>query len=61
MKVDKLLNMLAKASSELDKEIILVPRLIHIGKPPEYYLSKARNLLQAAITNVLLAWGEDDG
>ncbi len=57
--MELLVKALKHSSDELDEVIKNTPRLITIGKPPEHYLAKARNLLQAAITNILLAMEVD--
>ncbi len=53
--VSSILVEIELAIGHLATKIVEMPRLICLGKPPEEYLAKARNLLEIAVTNILMA------
>jgi len=59
--MQEIIDLLEQADKKLQTIIRTTPRLICIGKPPEERFAKARNLLQMAITNILMGKGELKG
>ena len=55
--MQEIIDLLEEADKKLQATIKDTPRLIWIGKPPEEYYAKARNLIQTAITNILMGKG----